>query len=366
MLGNGLGDERDSSRARALFEHSLEAMIVGRADGRILAANPAACAMFGYSAPEIVAGGTALLIDPLENRFEALMAATVRAGRCRGMLNFKRRDGGFFDGEVAASVFRGGDDEPLTTLCVRDVSELKRVLEVLDARTIELRHAEELARLKDGFLSTMSHEMKTPLTLIAGYLELFEERYPNEPLVDGMRDGTRRLVDHVTRILDYSALLSGRVTLFRTLTEPREVLDMAANRVESAVLAKGQRIDPWVADDTQPLDVDVRWIVAALSELLDNARKFCPAGAHISLEAAAQQGLVTITVRDAGPGIPVGQRGRVLEPFTQLELADTRRQGGLGLGLAIAQLVAEHHGGRLVLDGDGGGTCARLELPVEA
>jgi signal transduction histidine kinase len=253
--------------------------------------------------------------------------------------------------------------EPAMLALVRDITERKRTMEFLARKTVALQQAEELGHLKDHFLSTMSHEMKTPLSLITGYAELLEDKYPDEELLVGIQDGARRLAEHIDKMLDYTALISGTLPLYLVDADLREIVAHVQAMMEPALQEAGLALDVQLAPDLPPVRCDERRVVQLLLELVDNARKFTPAGGRVALTAGSAGQHVHVQVRDTGPCIPEQSRGQIWEAFTQLETGDASRRGGLGLGLTIVKHLVELHGGEVALDCDNG-TIVTVQLPI--
>lgn len=241
----------------------------------------------------------------------------------------------------------------------------RRAVEEVARRTAELQKARELNQLKDHFMSTMSHEMKTPLSLILGNTELLEDLCPYPELIAGIKDGSRRLTEHIDSILDYSALISGTLVLYRTELDPADLAQQAAAIMEEAAARKQIALEVSVEADLPTVSGDARRLVQALSELLENAVKVTPAGARIGVHVEQAGSEVRFEVWDPGPGIPEHAFGRIWEAFSQLEMGDSARLGGLGLGLTIVKMLVELHGGRVELSSTvGQGSRFTIVLPA--
>lgn len=228
-----------------------------------------------------------------------------------------------------------------------------------------LEKAQELNKLKDHFLSTISHEMKTPLSMIRGYAELLEDQYPDQPLIAGILEGGQRLNQHLSNILDYNSLLSGSLPIYKTELSIAEVFEQVAHIEASAIEAAGQSLSLEIPTDQPIVCADSRRLTQVLQELVENARKFTPAGGQVGLRAAQADGEVEIAVWDTGKGIPQPQLESIWNAFTQLEIGDAVRVGGLGLGLAIVKQLVELHGGRVEVRSEvGKGSCFSIFLPA--
>jgi PAS domain S-box-containing protein len=132
-------------RYRLLFETSIDAILLAAPDGRILAANPEACRIFGRSEEEICQAGRAGLVDPASPRLPDLLEERARTGKTRGELIFVRKDGIRFPGEISSAVFRDRDDTLKTSMIIRDLTERKRVEKALQESENRYRHLSEAA-----------------------------------------------------------------------------------------------------------------------------------------------------------------------------------------------------------------------------
>ncbi|HEY9897982.1 MAG TPA: PAS domain-containing sensor histidine kinase [Pantanalinema sp.] len=265
-----------------------------------------------------------------------------------------------------AEVEYGDSDLPLRMVgTVQDITELKAAEAEIAKRTAELNQARQLAQLKDHFLSTISHEMKTPLSLISGYAELLEDRYPGDELLAGLQDGTRRLTRQINNLVDYCALLSGSLPLFQAEVNLAELI---------LPFVRGDARESWLGDRPLQIDIDpgtppvlgdAHRLFQALGELLENARKFTPPTGRIGIRVAPSGDCVRVDVWDTGRGIPEADRQSVWDAFSRRDVKDAMGKGGLGLGLAIVKKIIELHGGRVELQTRvGEGSCFSLFLPA--
>ncbi len=276
-----------------------------------------------------------------------------------------RKDGRRLDVSVCVFPVKDEDGRIISyTAIQRDVTELKKIREEALLDKAELEKTQELNRLKDHFLSTVSHEIKTPLSLITGYLELLEDLGQTDELMAGMKDGTRRLREHIDNILDYCALASGSLPLYKSEFCPSEIASNVAAIMERDLETK--KID-LVVDMDPDLPVilgDTRRITQVHLALLENAAKHTPPGGKIGMRVSSVRQQVRVDVWDTGPGIPEDEIPKIWEAFSQLEIGDAYRRGGLGLGLCIVKSLAELHDGRVEIDSrSGDGTTFSLFLP---
>lgn len=250
---------------------------------------------------------------------------------------------------------------------LQDITELKKAEAEIAQRTAELNQTRELSRMKDIFISTISHEMKTPLSLIIGYTELLEERYPNDEFLAQLAEGSHRLSSHISKIIDYSVMLSGRIPLYKTEVNFPELIQNAVEASKESLAAKGLHLEIELDPGTPPIQADSRRICQALAELLENAERFTPENGKLGIRTAVVDGYVRLDVWDTGPGIPEEELPWLWSAFSQLSVDEALRKGGLGLGLTIAKKITELHGGKVQVESQvGRGSCFSLLFPVDA
>jgi signal transduction histidine kinase len=211
------------------------------------------------------------------------------------------------------------------------------------------RDAEEANQTKDQFLAVLGHELRNPLAPSLTALELMKARDPN--VFRREREVLERQVAHMVRLvndlLDISRLSRGKVHLDRRRFELRDAVDRAVDMARPLIAQQRHSLEVSVAADGLLIDADLDRIVQVLSNLLTNAAKYTPPGGHIAMLASASADQVVITCEDDGPGIATDLLPRLFEPFAQGPRALDRREGGLGLGLALARTFTELHGGTI-------------------
>jgi two-component system sensor histidine kinase KdpD len=218
-------------------------------------------------------------------------------------------------------------------------------------------------RLKDALLASVSHDLRTPLTAIKGIAnEIWRGGDPDRAAT--IEQEADRLNKIVTDLLDLSLLNAGNLPLTIALNTADDVVGVALERVEA--LDGSGRIQVQVENEGGILVglFDFAHTTRTLTNLLENALKYSPAGAPITLRAWRGDDRVRFTVEDAGPGVTPGEEERVFEPFYRgVRIADGVR--GTGLGLSIARQLAEAQRGSLTYRArEGGGSRFELELPA--
>lgn len=234
---------------------------------------------------------------------------------------------------------------------------------------------ETLARLERSFeqlrrfTSDASHELRTPLTAIhsVGEVGLRGEASAKHyrEVIESMLEETGRLTRLVESLLTISRADSGQIRLVRTPVMIMPFVKEVGSFVEILADEKSQRLSI-NGDERLQVQGDRAILRQILINLLDNAIKYSPGGGAIDVHVSAAQELVSVEVRDSGPGIGPAHRDRVFDRFYRVDEGRSRDSGGAGLGLAIAKWGAEAHGGRLELVCPSSGGCIfRLLLPID-
>lgn len=227
--------------------------------------------------------------------------------------------------------------------------------------------AEAANRVKDQFLATLSHELRTPLNAILGWAQLLRSRRQDEAGLnrglEAIERNARAQTQLIEDLLDVSRIASGRLRLELRPVEPAEAIEAALSAVLPSAGAKGIRIERSLAA-TGPVQGDPGRLQQILVNLLSNSVKFTPAGGlvDVSLEKSGERAV--IRVRDTGQGIAPELLPYVFDFFRQGDASTTRRQGGLGLGLAIVRQLVALHGGTAKAESPGPGLGATFTVTL--
>jgi two-component system, OmpR family, sensor histidine kinase KdpD len=233
----------------------------------------------------------------------------------------------------------------------------------------EARVLAETERLRAALLTSISHDLRTPLASILGAvssLRSFPERYSateREELLATLQDEAERLNRFVSNLLDMTRLESGAVELKLELIDVAEIVGAALQRA-GGVLA-GHRVEVDIVPHLPMLHIDAVLFEQVLFNLLDNAAKYSPVGSRIDVRASRDGELVEIEVVDEGPGIPPADLERIFDKFYRVHAQD-RRRAGTGLGLAICRGFVEAHGGSIIARNrrDRSGAVLMIRMPV--
>jgi signal transduction histidine kinase len=250
-------------------------------------------------------------------------------------------------GDLDARVKIGGLSETATL-----GSAFNEMAEELQRRAGE---RDQLDRMKDEFVLTASHELRSPLTAVQGFAELLllerERLSPKQAeTVEVILDNTRHLVRLLNDLLDLARSDAGRLTIRPEPTAAASLIEDAVRTMRAQFDARGQQLEIELEADLPWVEADRDRIRQVLVNLLTNANEYCPPGAHVEVKARHADAEVEIDVIDDGPGIPEQQLEHIFERFTRGDAGETQRVGGTGLGLAISKSLVELHGGTVGAD----------------
>ena len=242
--------------------------------------------------------------------------------------------------------------------------------EMADELEREASQRDQLDRMKDEFVLTASHELRSPLTSVQGFAELLMlEREKLSPAqadtVEIILDNSRHLVRLLNDLLDLARSDTGRLAIHPVPTEVGPLVEDAARTLRAQTESAGQTLECEVEPGLPQIEVEPDRIRQVLVNLLTNAHEYCPKGASIRVTAARADDEVELAVSDDGPGMPEEQLDHIFDRFTRGDAGLTQRVGGTGLGLAISKSLVELHGGTIgVVSSPGRGSSFRVRLPA--
>ena len=219
----------------------------------------------------------------------------------------------------------------------------------------------------------MSHELRTPLNAIIGFSEIMETKLfgplgapKYEEYASDIKSSGEHLLDVINDILDMSKIEAGHMTLEREPLDVSEAVHEAFRLVAGRADVAGVKLINKI-ETLPPAFADNRAIKQVLLNLLSNAVKFTEAGDTITVSANLADGMLRISVRDTGIGIPADHLSKLGKPFEQVESQHSKKHKGTGLGLALSRSFVEMHGGTLLIESEEGvGTTVSFTLPLAA
>ena len=265
--------------------------------------------------------------------------------------------GGWF--ELYAVPLDGPGGERVAAL-LTDVTERVRAVEAL----------KEADRRKDEFLAMLAHELRNPLAPIRNAVSLMRLKGPPEPELQAARDIVDRQVDHLARLvddlLDMSRITFGKIELRRERLDLRAVIEEAALGSRPLIEQKGHALRLRLGESPLWVDGDPVRLAQVIGNLLNNAARYTAPGGRIDVHAGAIEGEAHLRVADNGIGIAPDMLSRIFEPFMQIREPRRGMPAGIGVGLSLARMLVELHGGRIHAEsaGRGLGSAFLVSLPL--
>ena len=353
-------------------------------EGRVTFMNPAAQRLFGWTLTEMLGrkmhnvthhshpDGTPFPVE------ECAGLAVLREGK---MLTehedvFIRKDGSFFNVVYSSSPLRGDGKVTGVVVVFRDVSERKQAEEerarLLQAEREARADAERANRLKDEFLATLSHELRNPLNVVIGYAEILrrsDDLQKHEFVVkaaETIRRNALAQAQLVSDLLDLSRLQMGKLSLNKQPASLSTIIKDAIETVRKEANSKSVTLSIELDPDVLVVEGDPIRLGQIAWNLLNNAIKFTPASGHVSVRLMKDDSHALLVIEDNGQGIALDFLPHVFEIFRQADASIVRKQGGMGIGLALVKQLAELHDGTVSAESAGPGKGARftVRLPL--
>ncbi|WP_108503491.1 ATP-binding protein [Paracoccus indicus] len=373
--------QRDSitwarNRLHALFETSIDAVVVADQNGIIRNFNSSAERIYGYTRAEAIGADIRELLTPPE-RMEAVQALLerMRLGQSLPVANSfgvtqsraLHKKGHTIPVEVSVS-FNADRDGQVLVAYVRDVTNrVEAEAELIEARDRAL----EGERAKARMIAVMNHEMRTPLNGILGTLDLMRREDLTETqgrYLSAMQHSAQLLLQHVNSALDASRENQKEITLTPTAFDPAELIRDLLESLSANATQRGNRLQFEAhGADQQMLLGDVGKIRQIVVNLVGNAIKFTENGLiTVQLDRIGHSGRIELQVSDTGSGIAEEDLDRIFDEFVTLGSFYDRKAEGTGLGLAIVKRLVEAMGGEIdVVSELGEGTAFIVTLPLE-
>jgi two-component system phosphate regulon sensor histidine kinase PhoR len=254
---------------------------------------------------------------------------------------------------VSISGVQGYPGEEKSMIVFHDVTRLKK-----------------LERIRTDFIANVTHEIRTPLTAIIGYLETLQAGAISNAddarrFLDIMLKQAGRLNRLVEDLMTISKIELGEVRFHFEPVSLRDIVDSVVPLLDAKAVAKKISIDNAVGEKIKPVFGDRDRLCQVFVNLLDNAIKYTPEGGRIAISAEEKESGVTVTISDTGTGIPRDEIQRLGERFYRVDKTRSRELGGTGLGLSIVKHLMQAHGGTMVIESQLGlGTKVSLFFPV--
>jgi PAS domain S-box-containing protein len=213
---------------------------------------------------------------------------------------------------------------------------------------------------KEQFLSILSHELRTPINAIMGFASVLDDGVLG-PMTDAQHghlgkilDGSDRLLALINDLLDMSRIQAGKFAITPSETAVARVCEGAVEALQPLAAQQGVTLSLEAADGLPAVSADPQRLEQVVTNMISNAIKFTPGGGTVKVAVSVQADHLRVEVRDTGMGIAPEHHARIFDAFTQVDMSNTRRSGGAGLGLAIAKSLIEAHQGQIGVESEEG------------
>jgi len=352
--------QEEASRGHAILTSIVDGVVVNDAEGDTILVNPAAERILGEPAEDLVGqdfhAPLAIFDEPGREDAVDAMGALLGTPAAKVHKVFKMTL------DVDDRVIHAHLSPVLT-----ERGDLIGVVTVLRDITKEV----EADRTKNEFVSNVSHELRTPMTAIKGYTDLLHSgavgaiNEEQERFLAIIKNNADRLTALINDLLDISRVDTGRVRFVPQSVQIGDVISGVVNALAPEAHRKNQTLTYEVVGGLPDLMGDRNRLTQVLTNLVGNAIRYTPNEGEIEVLAYPVEGAVRMDVRDTGIGIAPEDLGRIFERFYRSEHPMVREAGGSGLGLSIAKMFVEMHGGRLWVESEQGkGSTFTVILPM--
>jgi PAS domain S-box-containing protein len=367
-------------RLTSHLENSPLAVVEWDSDFRVSRWTESAEALFGWKAEEVLGKHVnewRFVFSEDVNAVE-LVTDRQRSGlEVQGVLHNRNytKDGSVVHCEWYNSVLHDDNGNLVSVLSlVLNVTARKKAEEENAALLVRerdaRRHAEEADRLKDEFLATLSHELRTPLTSILGWASMIRNGEVDgssaERAIETIERNARSQARLIDDLLDVSRIITGNLRLDLNPLNLAPIVEAAVDALRPTADAKGIELQTNFSPTSLLVRGDANRLRQIIWNLLSNAIKFTPRGGNVRIDLTCDESVVRLVVSDTGEGISAEFLPYVFDRFRQAEGSISRKQGGLGLGLAVVRHLLELHGGTVSAksEGIGTGSTFTVDLPM--
>ena len=348
----------------ALDVHAIVAITDAR--GRITFVNDKFCAISKYSREELLGQDHRIINSGYHPKeFIRDLWTTISQGLVwQGEIKNRAKDGFFYWVATTIVPFLNEEGKPRQYVVIRaDITGHKEAEAAL----------KEADRRKDEFLATLAHELRNPLAPVRNAVEVLRMKGPDIPELHWARDIIDRQTQAMTRLIDdlmdISRINQGKIELKREQIQLAKIVQGAVETSRPLIEEMGHTLTVTLPPVRVIVDADLTRLAQVFLNLLNNAAKYTERGGRIDLRADLQGSDVVVSVADTGIGIPADKLPTLFEMFSQVEVALSRSQGGLGIGLCLVKRLVEMHGGSVEAKsgglGQGSEFVVRLPIVVE-
>lgn len=370
--------KKSEARYQTLVDLSPDAIIVSK-NQKILYCNPSAVKMAGLrNTEELIGTSISKLIGDKNISIAHERERKIFEGgsAITGEYEITKPKGEIIYIESTGSLIPFGDDNAVLSI-IRDITERKKLEKELKDKAIEneklLQQSNEYDRLKTEFFSNISHELKTPLNILLGAIQLIQQKQAElqcslkcNKHINIMKQNSYRLLRLVNNLIDITRIDSGYFDLDLSDCNIVTIIEEITLSVAKYIESKGITLVFNTSIEELWLTCDCDKIERIMLNLLSNAIKFTKAGGSITVSISNTSDMVLISIKDTGVGIPEEKQGIIFERFRQADNLLSRKAEGSGIGLSLVKALVEAHQGAIHLNSKSGeGSEFIVELPIK-
>lgn len=328
-----MAHERD--KLAAVLSSMAEGVLALDTDGKTFLVNSAACNMFGINRERALNKHVREVFN--NDQLDTLVKETLKSGDAHTL-----ETPDLLPGETVFRLhitpIKGSKGSLGVAITAHDITELKR-----------------LEKIRVEFVANVSHELKTPLASIKGFVETLKDGALEEPdtarrFLSIIERHANRLNNLISDLLSLSKIESGQIPLELKKIRLLPFINKLVGTFDDRIHEKEHTVTVDIPAGLTYIYADKALLDQALANLLDNAIKYTPPHGKITISASEEDGQIGLAVSDTGIGIPGADLARVFERFYRVDKARSREMGGTGLGLAIVKHIALAHGGTILAD----------------
>ncbi|UCG37825.1 MAG: response regulator [bacterium] len=343
-----------SREKEEVFRILDEGLVIMEENGRIFDLNPKAVKILGKGSTPMAGTDFFETGFPLPEGF--LAAVSEGDGKpVRSLVRLKDQGSSRREIELVGLSMRRDDGHSRYLLGFRDLTGIR-----------------ELERNREEFLAIVSHDLRTPLTSLKGFIEVlvngdYESEQKLHEYLEILDSEADRMISLINDLLDLGRLESGKMELHIEDLSLSNLVVYAIRSMEGLASKKGVTLTVTTRGSGDlTLNADRRRLLQVLVNLYSNAINFSPEGGKVETILASQDGSILIEVTDQGPGVPMEERERIFEKYHQASRSSSARGKGIGLGLAIVKKIVELHGGTIRMEGREDGQGSRFVVRLAA
>ncbi|MCB9783576.1 MAG: PAS domain S-box protein [Candidatus Omnitrophica bacterium] len=349
LLDKTLQLAEEKNKTLAVLTSMGEGLVVVGPEGEIVQTNQAACRVLDLDSESIL--GTSLKDQPAGTKIAAV-----------GQVIDNLRSSVLENGEESSGPTRIEVQEKVFELSIAPIHEGQSLSESEGGVVVNLRDVTkqaEIERMKNELISIVSHELRSPLANITGYIDLVLSD-PEVPLTEEQRNllqvahkNSQKLSKLIDDMLDLSKLDAGKAEMNFDQVDLESLINFAHLSFRHEAEMKGVEFEKRIQGQPKVIG-DIDRLQQVLNNLVSNAIKYTPEGGKVSLECEANGSSVEIAVVDSGIGITPENQAKLFQRFFRVRSSETRKIRGTGLGLSIAKSIVDAHGGRLTVSSEHG------------